>query len=153
MTTTQMTWRPPDRIRAKAIAIAKREGRLLVCEVLDDRGVLKGWVPPGGGVEFGEPAEVALRREIKEELGVESTVSGAPTIYENIFEHEGATGHEIVFVFPVSFGALGITAERRFQYRESDGARHFAEWIDIDRFRNGTEKLFPAPVLSFLVET
>ncbi len=32
------------------------------------------WTPPGGGVEFGEPLEVALVREVKEETGLDVEV-------------------------------------------------------------------------------
>ena len=56
-------WRPSDTIRAKVIGIAKHADCLLVCEVLNDDGQLKGWCPLGGGIEFGETGEHALKRE------------------------------------------------------------------------------------------
>ncbi|MGE4061969.1 MAG: NUDIX hydrolase [Rhodospirillaceae bacterium] len=143
-------WRPDSRIRLKAIGLAKREGRLLVCEVRDDANLLKGWIPPGGGVEFGETAEAALRREIREELGIECAVCGAPTIFENLYEHEGAKGHEIVFAFPIMIPDPGISAKQRFLYLESDGNHHFAEWIEIERFHDGTETLFPSGIGALL---
>ena len=59
-------WRPPNKIRAKVIGLAKHDNKLLVFEVLDDQGNLKGWCPIGGGIEFGEKAEEALIREINE---------------------------------------------------------------------------------------
>lgn len=62
------SWRPSKSIRGKAITLAKHNNRLLVCEVLNDDGNHKGWCPLGGGIEFGETAENALKREIHEEL-------------------------------------------------------------------------------------
>ena len=55
----------------------------------------------GGGIEFGETAEVALRREFVEELGVELGAVKLLGVVENIFEYEGHPGHEIAHVFAV----------------------------------------------------
>lgn len=137
------SWRPSSSIRTKVIGIAKHHDRLLVCEVLDDDGALKGWCPLGGGVEFGETTEDALKREMQEELGCEVLISGTPSVYENIYEHHGVKGHEIVFAFPVSFRNPQIYARDRFQICEDRGSMHWVEWINIDRFRNGTTVLFP----------
>ena len=46
-------------------------GRLLLCKMKPDRGVFSGqWGLPGGGMESGEKMEEALRRELREELGI-----------------------------------------------------------------------------------
>src|SRR5215813_13256579 len=48
------------------------QNRVLLCRMAPDRGVFPGqWALPGGGVEPGERIDVALRRETREELGVE----------------------------------------------------------------------------------
>ncbi len=50
--------------------VIEREGRLLICQRRkEDRYPLK-WEFPGGKVEPGESPEVALARELREELGV-----------------------------------------------------------------------------------
>ncbi len=64
------SWRPPRDIRVKVLGLHWREGRLLAAEVRGDDGSLRGVRPLGGGVEFGERLEEALRREFREELGI-----------------------------------------------------------------------------------
>lgn len=138
-----MAWRPLDTIRAKVIGIALHENRLLVCEVRNDQGELKGWCPLGGGIEFAETGEDALKREIVEELGCDILITGPLMICENIFEHHGVKGHEIILAFPISFKDPQIYTRERFQICESRGSMHWVEWIDIERFQSGDAILFP----------
>lgn len=140
-------WRPQNSIRGKVIGLAKHKNRLLVCEVLNDDGVLKGWCPLGGGIDFGETAEAALRREFQEELSCDVQIAGDPMVWENIFKHHGIQGHEIIFAFPIRFYDTQIYARNRFQIFEARGSSHWVEWIEIERFKTGECILFP-PALS-----
>ncbi|WP_420342501.1 NUDIX hydrolase [Paenirhodobacter sp.] len=123
-------WRPRGHIRVIALGLHWRAGRLLAAEVRDDAGRLKGVRPLGGGVDFGETAAAALQREFMEELGVEIAIAGAPVVIENIYRHEGAAGHEIAFLYPVSLPEGAFAAQERIQFREDDGTPGCAGWYD-----------------------
>jgi 8-oxo-dGTP pyrophosphatase MutT (NUDIX family) len=139
----QTTWRPVAAIRAVAIGLARRDRQLLVVEVLDEQGRRKGWRPPGGGMHFMETSAAALKREILEELGCGIEIAGDPAVCENLYQHAGAPGHEIVFVYAMSLLDASIYAQDRLHLREDDGTVHRLEWIEIERFRSGRETLFP----------
>lgn len=88
-------------IRNIAVGLPTRDGHILV---LDGEDPVKGEVfhrAIGGGIEFGETAEAALRREFMEELGVSLGTVRLLGVIENIFEYEGNPGHEISHVFAV----------------------------------------------------
>lgn len=51
--------------------ISNSKGEIFICKKPKDRGVYPGqWAIPGGGIDPGETAQQALRREIKEETGL-----------------------------------------------------------------------------------
>lgn len=121
-----------------------------MCEIPNDHGAIKGWCPLGGGIEFGESSHEALKREIFEETGYTIQIIGGPIGCENIFEHHGAIGHEIILAFPIRFDDAQVYAQRRFQIRESNGALHWAEWIEISRFQSGELTFFPETLIGCL---
>lgn len=141
-------WRPPNSIRGKVIGIAKEQNRILVVEVLDDEGNLKGWCPIGGGIAFGETAQEALIREVQEELKCDVQIFNAPLVWENIFKHHGVQGHEIIFAFSVRFREPKVYQKKRFQIFESNGESHWAQWIEIDQFKTGKTLLFPPGLIN-----
>ena len=58
---------------------------------------------PGGGVHFLESSEEAIKREIKEETGLDIKVEECISTIENLFEKDGIKFHEIYFVYKGSF--------------------------------------------------
>ena len=56
-------------------AIIRKEGEILITQRLDNVHLARFWEFPGGKVEFGESFEVALQREIHEELGIKIRVN------------------------------------------------------------------------------
>ena len=58
---------------------------------------------PGGGIKFLESSEDAIKREIKEETGLDIKVDEFVSTIENLFEHDGIKFHEICFIYKGSF--------------------------------------------------
>jgi ADP-ribose pyrophosphatase YjhB (NUDIX family) len=142
-------WRPAQRIRPIAIGVIRRGVELLVAAVTDDAGGIKGWRPPGGGIEPGERAADALRREIVEELSLAIGEPRLLAVIESIFEHHGALGHEIVFAFEMTFAAPDAYRREVFDFSDGGFACQ-ARWIEIERFRAGEQRLFPLGLIDKL---
>ncbi len=137
------TWRPRQRIRVLAIGLSWHRGRLLACDVTDDAGWIKGVRPPGGGVNFGEGWQDALRREFREEFSLDIAITGAPVILENIFVHEGQTGHEIVFAAPITGPETAFADRDEVPFVEDNGVAATARWVDPAALAADGIPLFP----------
>jgi ADP-ribose pyrophosphatase YjhB (NUDIX family) len=86
-------------IRAIALAVPRRGDDLLVFEAYDASKDQTFYRPLGGGIDFGETAEAALRRELREEFAAELIDVRQLGVLENIFRGSGGAGHEIAFIF------------------------------------------------------
>ena len=142
-------WRPPKAIRPLSIGLIRREGEILVMAVKDDRGCIKGWRPPGGGIEFGESAERTVVRELMEELGETAVCRQCICVLENIYVHEGHPGHEVVFVFDVEFSEPSAYATERYAYVDQ-GIANEVVWRNTREFIEGAEPLFPDGLHKYL---
>ncbi|KZL22935.1 NUDIX hydrolase [Pseudovibrio sp. Ad37] len=136
-------WRPAQTIKVKALGLYWRNNRLLAAEIYDDAGNLKGVRPLGGSVEFGEDWKTALIREFREELNIQITISGDPVIMENIYEHEGQTGHEILFIANVTFPPEAFTTQEAITFQEDSGTEITARWFDPEELTPNGVDLFP----------
>ncbi|WP_370943121.1 NUDIX hydrolase [Amycolatopsis sp. cg5] len=139
-------------IRPLALALIRRGDDILVFE---GRDVIKDetfYRPLGGGIEFGERAADALRREFREELAAELTGIEQLAVLENIFVNDGSPGHEIVFLFGAEF------ADRSWLAREDlgtiiddPGTRVF--WRPVADFLSGNAILYPDGLAALLADS
>ena len=145
-------WRPHSHIRVVALGLHWRGGRLLAAEVRDDAGRIKGVRPLGGAIEFGESWRAALVREFNEELGIDISIIGEPLIMENIYVHEGATGHEVMFITEVAFPPDAFSCQDRIDFREDNREEIVARWFDLaDLDRPDGPSLYPSGLKDLLL--
>lgn len=139
-------WRPAPRIRVLAVGLPRRDGpdgpEILASPVRDDSRAVIGWRPIGGEIEFGERAEAAVRREFLEEFGLRVRCGAQICALENLFEHHGAQGHEIVLVFETTLEPPETAGKDRFEPIEA--GLETASWTTLARFHSGEAVLFPA---------
>jgi 8-oxo-dGTP pyrophosphatase MutT (NUDIX family) len=94
--------RPRDRVRVSVKAIIIRDGRVLLVKSCDQDG--DWYLLPGGGQQHGESLPAALRRECREEIGVEVEVGALRLVRDYIGKnHQFAAGdgdlHQIELMF------------------------------------------------------
>jgi len=124
-----------------------------VCGVIIDRERLlamhDGHAPyfylPGGRVRLHEAAEDALRRELREELGIEARVVRALWLNEGFFVEDttGERYHELCLYYLVDATDSGLPERGdAFSLRDgSNGRVNAFEWLPFDRVK--TEYLYP----------
>ena len=134
-----------ERIRALALGIVWRGGdsdEFLVCEFHDQITGEPFYRPLGGGIEFWERAQHALRREFREELGAELVDARYMATLENIFVHEGQRGHEIVLLYQAALADPSLYERETLQVNEN-GQILTARWMALHEFQNGGPPLYP----------
>lgn len=140
-------------IRAKAVAVCRHDGRVLVERGYDRVADSRFYRAIGGHIDFGERAAQTVVREWREEYGLTLEDPRLLGVVENLFTYEGRPGHEIVFAFE------GRVAEREVYGRDEvvgvdpDGKRHEAAWIALDDLAaDGAIPLSPNGLLALLRE-
>ncbi|MFQ5539896.1 MAG: (deoxy)nucleoside triphosphate pyrophosphohydrolase [Candidatus Binatia bacterium] len=76
-------------------ALIYRDDRLLVCQRKERDSFPLKWEFPGGKVERGEGPLGALRRELREELGIE--VQSAREVFRHAHSYSSGTEVELIF--------------------------------------------------------
>jgi ADP-ribose pyrophosphatase YjhB (NUDIX family) len=134
------------RIRTVAVALLVRDGWVLAEEYAATPAHDRFLRLPGGGVEFGETADAAVRREVAEELDAVVEDARLVTVSENIFPGGRAPGHEIVFVFAVRSAPLeALARDARLAVRDSDTT---VGWYRIADLRSDGLPLYPDGALA-----
>lgn len=133
----------PDWIRPLALCVFRRDdGTILAAAGYDSVKDQRFYRPLGGGIDFGERAEDAARREIREELGAE--VHGLQLLgtFENIFVLEGETGHELIWLYEAQFEDTTLY-ENDVVMADEGGSAFEAHWVNTDQLATEKIPLFP----------
>jgi len=97
-------------------------GRIALVKHHANSGWEDVWVPPGGLLEEGEPADDGFRREIREETGLEVRDLHVTRIFNNAYEEPSGKRYPFYFV---QFVARAATHELRPDDHEVREARWF----------------------------
>ena len=134
-------------IRPIALGLAIKNNKLLVSEGFDKVKNETFYRCLGGGIEFLEKSEEALKREFLEEINIDITVKDFLGISENIFTYQGKKAHELIL-----FYSIDISDDN---YQEvykviDDHSETIAKWINIEEFKNKSKILYPKEVFKYI---
>lgn len=104
-------------IHVTSTALVVREGQVLLGKRTSNVRFAGMWDAFGGHLESGETPELALRRELKEELSIEVTVSQFLGIYEDVDPTSGETFRHHLFLVTDWDGEPKIANEEHSEIR------------------------------------
>ena len=94
-------------------AIMRRQGKVLVGQRPEGASLARTWEFPGGKIELGESPQVALARELKEELGIEAEIGALKFAATHTY---GKTGILFLF-FEVKFWKGEVKTQQHLDLR------------------------------------
>ena len=133
-------------IRPIALGLAIKDGKVLVSEGYDKVKNQTFYRCLGGGIEFLEKSDEALKREFKEEIDADISVKDFLGLTENIFTYEGKNAHEIICTYAVEIK----DSDYKKEYTIIDSTNHKAKWIDVNTFKSHKAILYPTEVIKYL---
>ncbi|HET9129709.1 MAG TPA: NUDIX hydrolase [Terriglobia bacterium] len=142
-----------NKIRALAICVFWRDGRILVAKGYDKVKKQVFYRPLGGAIEFGETSAETIHRELKEEIEARVKDLRYLGTLENIFTFNGDSGHEIVLIYDGSFADKSIYKRNGIEGHEDndDSPLFTAYWMKLRDFHGKhAPPLYPTGLLELL---
>ena len=121
-----------EQIRPLAVAVIKREDKVLAVKGFDDKKNETFYRLIGGGIEFCEKGEETIKREFMEEFGFEPINISYLTTVENIFIFNGHKGHEIILVYEASL-PNEFENKDKFPAIEENMQGKYAEFVETNK--------------------
>ena len=112
-----------------AAVIGGPDGRILVCSRPAGKHMAGKWEFPGGKIEPGETAEACIRREIREELGMEIAVGPVFTVMEHDY---GVKYVRVTFFLAVSDDTPSAKDRQGFRWVTPEEINS-VDFLDADR--------------------
>ncbi len=139
-----------NQIRVLALGLIRDGNRIFLSQGYDAAKQDFFYRALGGGVEFGEHSQEALKREFQEEIQAELTNIRYLGCLENIFTYNGQQGHELVQVYACDFVDQKFYQLEKLVFSEAEGRQHDAMWVEISRCKSGEFRLVPEQFLDYL---
>ena len=136
-------------IRVIVLGLVWQDDRILVSAADDLVKQNTFYRALGGGVEFGETSQEALRREFQEEIQTDVTNVHYLGCVENLFTYNGQLGHELAQLYRCDLMNAELYGRDRITVTESS-FESTAHWIQVARFKSGELRLVPEACLKFL---
>jgi 8-oxo-dGTP pyrophosphatase MutT (NUDIX family) len=128
------------RFNYRVAGAAIRDGHVLVDRENDDDYCML----PGGRVEMGEASDVALAREIAEELAMPATIGPLLFTYESFYGREGERYHELSFIYAIELPVdIRPGGPQPFLIREDEGKLLQFSWLPLDGPALNQARLMP----------
>lgn len=134
-------------IRPIVLGVVRKGNKLLVSKGYDKSKNQEFYRCLGGGIEFLERSEDALKREFKEEINIEIELGNFLGISENIFNYKGKDAHELILFYEAYINDKDY--QQKYDLVDDDIETE-AIWVDIDKFKNKELILYPAQIFNYL---
>ena len=137
--------------RQAALCLIRHRDAFLVAELRDPQTNLVLHRPPGGGIEEGETPEQALRREVREELGITLTAVLELGAVDHVWFWKGREVRERAWLFLASSSDdARLSRGECPELTEADGQRIRTVWRPIEVNIATLPPLCPSGIVKFL---
>jgi len=137
-------------IRFRAAAVFLVENHILVHEVSNMEEGRKWFIPPGGGIHYGETSRAALAREVREELGWEIDDPESLGAFESIHSLNGIEEHEVSFVYRAAMPKSGAELDLAAGIREAGDTGKIFRWVALPLLNQPNSLLYPHGLLDMI---
>jgi len=121
-----------EKLRIRVCGICLHENRLLLVRHGKTLGNRAFWAPPGGGLQYGESMKACLRREFKEETGIEVKVGRF--LFVNEFLQSPL--HAVEFFFEVKVIGGSITTGTDPEAAPDEQLIEQVQWLSIKEIQS-----------------
>jgi len=137
-------------IRPVVLCIFQHKGKILVKKISRGTSASPVYMPPGGGLIFGEYSWESIRIEIKKELGEEIKNLSFLGTSEQVTAEGQIPRHEIIFLFKGELANEAAYQEEIFWGVDEAGQPVQATWKPITFFKKNKGALYPDLILELV---